>query len=153
MSGITQTLTYSFLFQLTQGMHNFSPTVGNIFKLALFKKTALITGTYDANTTDYSEMVADEVVAAGYTAGGIALTNVATSSDGVALLSFANPTFTAALTSRGGLIYNSNILGPTKPSVAIIDFGADKTSNATLTVQMPALSSTTALIRLQPQAQ
>jgi hypothetical protein len=151
MSGITQTLTYSFLVEMPQALHNFTAGSGNTFKLALFKATASITGTYDANTTNYSQMTADEVVASGYTAGGVTLTSVApVSSSGVALLSFVNPTFTAALTSRGGLIYNSS---SGNRAVAIIDFGADKTSNATFTVQMPAFTSTSALIRLQPQAQ
>jgi hypothetical protein len=151
MSGITQTLTYSFLAEMPQGLHNFTASTGNTFKLALFKATALITGTYSASTTNYSQMTADEVVATGYTAGGVTLTSVTpVSSSGVAILSFANPTFTSALTSRGGLIYNSS---SSNRAVAIIDFGADKTSNATFTVQMPAFTSTSALIRLQPQAQ
>jgi len=150
MSGITQTLTYSFLAEMPQALHNFTVTTGNTFKLALFKATASITGTYGVSTTNYSQMTADEVVASGYTAGGVTLTSVTPiSSSGTAIFNFSNVSISAAFTSRGGLIYNSS---SGNRAVAILDFGADKTSTTTFAITFPAFDSTAAIIRLETQA-
>lgn len=150
MSGITQTLTYSFLAEMPQALHNFTAGTGNTFKLALFKATALIAGTYDANTTNYSQMTADEVVASGYTAGGVVLTSVTpVSSSGVAIFDFADVSISAAFTSRGGLIYNAS---SGNRAVAILDFGMDKTSSTTFAIVFPYFDSTNAIIRLGTQA-
>jgi hypothetical protein len=60
-------------------------------------------------------------------------------------LSFANVTWTSALTARGALIYK---VGGGNPTVCVLDFGADKTSTTTFTVQFPAATDTTAIIRI-----
>jgi len=114
------------------------------FKIALYTGAASI----GPDTTAYT--TSGEVVATGYTAGGEALTisQVPTigNQTGIATvyLSFANVTWTSALTARGALIYDASTLA----SVCVLDFGADKTSTTTFTVQFPAATSTAAIIRM-----
>jgi hypothetical protein len=90
------------------------------------------------------------VVADGYTEGGEALTvtQVPTignqSGNATAYISFASVEWTASLTARGALIYNAT----TNASVCVLDFGADKTSTTTFTVQFPAATNTAAIIRI-----
>jgi hypothetical protein len=133
---LTQTQTTSFKKELYLAVHDFST---DIFKIALYTADA----TLNADTTVYTST--NEVVATGYTAGGIALTGASVdASSGVAYVSFNNAVWTAALTARGALIYN---FSKSNKSVAVLDFGSDKTSGVTFTVQMPANTSTSALIR------
>jgi hypothetical protein len=96
----------------------------------------------NADTMAYS--TANEVTGSGYTAGGIVLTGVTIGSSGyVAYVNFANAVFGASVTARCALIYNSS---KSNKSVAVIDFGSDKTSS-NFTITMPLSSATTALIR------
>jgi hypothetical protein len=99
------------------------------------------------NTTEYTGL--NEVSGAGYTAGGIQLTGVVLGTDtsaGTVYVNFNNALFpNASFTARGALIYN---VTQGNKSVAVLDFGADKTcANQTFTVTMPANTATTALIR------
>lgn len=112
----------------------------NTFYIALYTNAA----TLDASTTEYT--ATGEVVAAGYTAGGSALTVTVTPVVGgnTAYVSFANVSWTAALTARGALIYKPGANG----AVCVLDFGADKTSTTTFTVQFPAATNTSAIIRI-----
>ena len=55
------------------------------------------------------------------------------------------PQGTHNFTARGALIYNTS-LG--NLAVAVLDFGADKTATTSFTVQMPANTATSALIRI-----
>jgi len=133
---IVQTQTTSFKVQLYQAIHDLST---DTIKIALY------TGNADLNeaTTVYSST--NEVSATGYTAGGQVMTGVAISSSGsVAYVNWANVSWTAALTARCALIYNAS---KGNKSVAVLDFGSDKTSTTTFTITMPANTSTTALIR------
>lgn len=133
---IVQTQTTSFKKELYQGIHDLST---DTIKIALY------TGNADLNeaTTVYS--TTNEVVASGYTAGGQIMTGVAISSSGyTAYANWANVVWTAALTARCALIYNAS---KGNKSVAVLDFGSDKTSTTTFTITMPANTSTTALIR------
>jgi len=133
---IAQTLTTSFKAQLYQGVHDLDT---DVIKIALYTAPANL----GADTTIYS--ATDEVVATGYTAGGVILPGITVNTLGtVAYVGFPNATWTAALTARGALIYNSS---KANKSIAVLDFGADKTSTTTFTVTMPANTSTTALIR------
>jgi hypothetical protein len=59
-------------------------------------------------------------------------------------MSFGDVTWTAELTARGALIYDATTLA----SVCVLDFGADKTSATTFTVQFPAATNTSAIIRM-----
>lgn len=100
--------------------------------------------TLNASTTAYTSV--GEVVAAGYTAGGQLLVPTTPGVvDGVAYVSFQNASWTSALTARGALIYTPGDNG----AVCVLDFGADKTSTTTFTVQFPAATSTSAIIRIE----
>jgi len=133
---IVQTQTTSFKTELYQGIHDLST---DTIKIALYTGNANL----NADTTVYS--TTNEVVASGYTAGGNTLTGVAINSSGyTAYVNWANTAWTAAITARCALIYN---VTQGNKSIAVIDFGADKTSTTTFTITMPANTSTTALIR------
>jgi hypothetical protein len=133
---IVQTQTTSFKKELYQAVHNLST---DTLKIALYTGNANL----NEDTTAYS--ATNEVVASGYTAGGNTLTGVTISSaDYTAYVNFANTSWTSALTARCALIYN---VTQGNKSIAVIDFGADKTSTTTFTITMPANTSTTALIR------
>jgi hypothetical protein len=133
---IVQTQTTSFKKELYEAVHNLSTDTLNI---ALYDGNASL----NEDTTAYS--ATNEVVASGYTAGGNTLTGVTiSSSDYTAYVNFANTSWTAAITARCALIYN---VTQGNKSIAVIDFGADKTSTTTFTITMPANTSTTALIR------
>jgi len=134
----------SFKKELLQGTHNFTASSGNTFKLALYTNSASFT----AATTAYTS--SNEVSNSGsYSAGGGALTNVTPTSSGTtALTDFADLEFTSAtITARGALIYNDTASGD--PTVAVLDFGADKTSTTgTFTIQFPTADATNAIIRI-----
>jgi hypothetical protein len=124
---------------LMNGTFNFT---SGTFYIALYTNAA----TLDATTTAYTST--GEVVASGYTAGGLALTIAQTPTVGTgstAYISFNNAVWNSALTARGALIYQS---GGGNPAVCVLDFGADKTSTTTFTVQFPAVSNTSAIIRI-----
>jgi hypothetical protein len=139
---IAQGATNTFKVGLPSGTFNFG---SDTFKIALYTGAASI----GPDTTAYT--TTGEVVASGYTAGGnpLTVTQVPTigNQTGVATvyLSFANVTWTSALTARGALIYK---VGGSNPTVCVLDFGADKTSTTTFTVQFPAATDTAAIIRI-----
>jgi hypothetical protein len=107
-------------------------------KIALYTNSA----TLNADTTAYT--TSGEVVASGYTAGGNTLTPTVSSSGGTSFVTFANTTWTSALTARGALIYKAGANG----AVCVLDFGSDKTSITSFQVQFPPATSTSAIIRL-----
>ena len=135
---ITQTQCTSFKVELLTGTHDFS---SDTFKIALYTSAANL----GADTTAYS--ASNEVSASGYTAGGNILTvsTTPTSSGTTAYISFANTSWSSALTARGALIYNSS---KSNKAVAVLDFGADKTSSGTFTVTFPTADATSAIIRI-----
>lgn len=150
MAGITQAMCTSFKTELLTGTHNFTNTTGNVFKIALFRATASIVGTYGAATTNYSDMTgnSDEASGTGYTAGGNTLTNVTPTSSGTtAFTDFADTTWsTATITASGALIYNSSA---SNKSVCVLSFGGDKTSTAgNFTIVFPTADATNAIIRI-----
>jgi hypothetical protein len=133
---IVQTQTTSFKAELYQGVHDLTTDVIYI---------ALYTASADLNeaTTVYSSD--NEVVASGYAAGGEVLTPVTVNSSGyTAYVGFPNVSWTASLTARCALIYNSS---QGNKAIAVLDFGSDKTSTATFTITMPANTASAALIR------
>jgi hypothetical protein len=109
-------------------------------------KMALYTANADLGAGTLVYTTTDEVVGTGYTAGGNTLTNVTVQQSGTtAFLDFDNVVWNPAnFTARGALIYNTS-LG--NLAVAVLDFGADKTTTTTFTVQTPANTATAALIR------
>jgi hypothetical protein len=134
----------SFKQELLVGTHNFTTSTGDVFKLALYTNTAA----FDASTTAYT--ATNEVGNSGsYAAGGGSLVNVTPTTSGTtALTDFDDLAFTTAtITARGALIYNSSAAGD--PTVAVLDFGSDKTSTSgTFTIQFPAADSSNAIIRI-----
>jgi hypothetical protein len=134
--------TNTFKTGLLDGTFNFT---SGTFKIALYTNAASL----DATTSAYTSV--GEVVAGGYTAGGNVLTvtqvpTVGSSSGTTAYLSFGNAAWTSSLTARGALIYLAN--GTTNPTVCVLDFGNDKTSSSTFTVQFPSATNTSAIIRI-----
>lgn len=145
---IAQTATTSFKVQLYQAVHNFGPTSADTFKIALYTGAASI----DASTTAYT--TSGEVSGTGYTAGGQELTistppTAANNSQGTptAYIGFANVTWpNATFTARGALIYNAS---KSNKSVAVLDFGADKTVNDdTFQIIFPTADANSAIVRI-----
>lgn len=144
---ITTAMCTSFKAELLEAKHDFNSSSGHTFKIALFTSSA----TLGASTTDYS--TSDEVVGAGYTAGGNTLTNVnPTSSGTTAFTDFNDTTWsTATITANGALIYNTTTDGGsgTTNAVAVLAFGGDKTStNGDFTIQFPTADASNAIIRI-----
>jgi hypothetical protein len=139
---ISQSLATSFKQELLQGIHDFTASTGDTFKIALYTSSASL----DATTTAYTS--SNEVVGVGYTAGGNTLTNITPTTSGTtAFTDFADTTWNSAtITARGALIYNSS---ESNKAVAILDFGSDKTStNGDFSVIFPTADATDAIIRL-----
>jgi hypothetical protein len=134
----------SFKQEILQGVHDFTASTGDTFKLALYDNSASFT----AATTAYTS--SNEVSASGsYSAGGGALTNVTPTTSGTtALTDFNDLTFTSAtITARGALIYNDTAAGD--PAVVVLDFGTDKTSTAgDFQVVFPTADASNAIIRI-----
>jgi hypothetical protein len=145
---ITQAMCTSFKVDLLNGIHAFGTTVARAGTTADTMYMALYTSsaTLDATTTAYT--ATNEVSGTGYSAGGQALTTVAPTSSGTtAYLDFNDETWTSAtITARGALIYNST---QSNKSVAVLDFGSDKTSTAgDFTVVFPTADASNAIIRI-----
>jgi hypothetical protein len=156
---IIQVMTSSFKAQALLSVHDFRPSAqsgASIFKIALYTSLASL----DANTTAYT--ATGEVVGTGYTAGGIALTNLGvttsslTTTTGVGWVDFSDPTWAGTtITARGALIYNSTPkaydnagAALTNPSVAVLDFGSDKVAlGGNFTITLPAPVYNTAILQ------
>jgi len=147
---ITQAMATSFKVEILDGIHAFGTTVvrgsttADSFYLALYTSAA----TLDATTTAYTATneVAD---GGGYSAPGQLLTvsTAPTSTSTTAWLDFDNETWTSSsITARGCMIYNYS---QSNKCVAVLDFGADKTStDGDFTVIFPAADSSNAIIRI-----
>ena len=137
-------VTNTFKTGLPSGTFNFNTGTTQVFKIALYTNAA----TLDATTLSYT--TTGEVVASGYTAGGLTLVISQTPTVGAtgttAYWSFNNAVWSTAVTARGALIYLAN--GTTNPAICVLDFGSDKTSTNTFTVQFPAITNTLAIIRI-----
>jgi hypothetical protein len=141
-------------------VHDFRPsaqTGADTFKLALYTSAA----TLDANTTTYSS--SNEATGSNYTAGGLALTNTGVTATninantGTGFCDFSDLTFpNVSVTARGALIYNTTPSANsnanttlTNASVAVLDFGADKTStDGDFTIIFPTNDASNAIIRI-----
>lgn len=133
---IVQTQTTSFKSEVYQAVHNL---LTNTIKIALYTASANL----DEDTTVYSTL--NEVVASGYTAGGAVMTGVTLNSSGYTVyVNWANVSWSTSVTARCALIYNAS---QSNKSIAVLDFGSDKTSTGTFTITMPANTATSALIR------
>ena len=137
---ITQTQCTRFKLNLLKGLEDFSPTSPYVYKLALYTSQA----TLNAATTQYT--TDNEVVGAGYVAGGKVLTpNTVSESGTTAYVSFDNVEWNpASFTAGGGLIYNST----TGAAVAVLSFGSDKVTTTTFPVTFPSATADTAILRI-----
>ena len=132
----------TFKSGLPSGTFSISTASSNLY-ISLYTNGA----TLNAATAGYT--TSSEVVASGYTAGGNALVvtvNPTTGTSDTAFFSFANAAWSSALTARGALIYKND--GATNPAICVLDFGNDKTSTTTFTVQFPTADSTSAIVRI-----
>ena len=143
---ITSAVCTSFKVELLKGVHDFTATTGNTFKIALYTSSA----TLGAGTTAFS--TSNEITnssGSAYTSGGATLTSVTPTSDSTtAVCDFADVSYTnASFTANGALIYNDTATGD--PACAVIAFGGDKTvTSGTFTIQFPTADATNAIIRL-----
>jgi len=152
----TQALTTSFLGEVLTATHNFgaSPiraaSTADTFKAALY----LTSATVNAATTAYSST--NEVTGAGYTAGGVTVTNatapLATNSSATAGVAYWTPSAsitytTVTLTTAFDcvLIYNST---QSNKAVSVHTFGSQTITAGTFTLTMPSNTTSTALLRL-----
>lgn len=152
----TQSMCTSFLSELMTATHNFgtAPTRGSgaadTFKAALY----LATGTRNAATTAYS--VTDEVSGAGYTAGGVVVTNATppanTNTSATAGTGYWTPSASIVYTGvtlttpfDAMLMYNSS---QSDKAVAVFTFGSQTITSGNFTLTMPSNTTSTALLRL-----
>lgn len=146
---ISQGIATSFKVEMLNGLHAFGTSViragtgADTFKIALYTSAANI----GPSTTVYT--TSNEVVGAGYVAGGNTLTiaQVPVASGTTALLDFADSTWAGStITARGAMIYNSTQGNRT---VAVLDFGIDKsTTGGNFTVVFPLADVSNAIIRV-----
>jgi len=141
---ITPGMCTSFKVGLLNGDFDFGTGTTQVFKIALYTAAANLS----VATTTYS--TTNESSGTGYTAGGatLSVSIVPTSSGTTAYLNFSNVTWpVTSITARGALIYLAN--GTTNPSIAVLEFGEDKTTNGgDFVVQFPATDAATAIIRI-----
>jgi len=146
MAITTNAICNSFKEEMLKAEHDFTPSTGDVFKLALYDNTATI----GADTTAYpGDSTGGQVGDTGqYAQGGSALVNALVSVNGTtAFVDFNDLSFTGVtLTARGALIYNTS---NSDTAVAVLDFGGDKTATAgTFTIQFPDANDTQAIIRI-----
>lgn len=143
---LTQGMCSSFKQESWLGIHDLDT---NTLKLALYTASATLspaTTAYTVPTLVGGVNDTGEVIGTGYLTGGVELTNVQVLLSGTtAYVTFDTPTWPiAAFTCRGALIYNSS---QANRAIAVLDFGSDKVANGTFTLQLPAATASSALLR------
>lgn len=147
----SQAMCTSFKVEILNGVHAIGtpPTRGttakDTFKAALYLDSASL----GAGTTSYS--ASGEVSGAGYSAGGIAVSNAtAPTSSGTtaywtpsASLTYTNVTLTTAFDAV--LIYNST---QSNAAVAVYTFGSQTVTSGTFILTMPTNDASTGLLRI-----
>lgn len=135
---IVQGQTTSFKLELYEGIHDL---LTDTIKIALYTANANL----NQSTTVYS--ATNEVSGTGYSGGGKVMTGVTVSSSGTtAYVDFDDVIWDpASFTARCALIYNHS---KSDKSIAVLDFGSDKTTTTKFTITMPTNSATNALIRM-----
>ena len=136
---IAQGQTTIFKKNAYSGLENFAVGTPYVYMMALYTANA------DLNAATLVYTTSNEVVGAGYTAGGNVLIIIPPDTSGTtAYISFDNSTWLASsFVTRGALIYNETTLA----AVAVLDFGSDKIATGTFTVTFPPATATTAVIR------
>ena len=139
---IVQTMCTSFKAEVAQGLHNFTRSTGNVFKLALYVATANL----GADTQTYTAQ--GEASGTNYSAGGLALTNITPLSASLSgYWSFDDLTFSnVTLTCAGALIYNST---NGNRAVCVLNFGSTVTKTGQdLTITFPPMGATDSILRI-----
>jgi hypothetical protein len=146
----TQAICTSFKVELLTGTHALGTSVvragtgADTVKAALF----LTTATVNATTTAYS--TTNEVTGAGYTAGGVTVTNATAPT---------SSSTTAYWTPSASIVYTTVTVGPTdcvllynstqsNKAIAAYTFSSQTLTAGTLTLTMPTNDASNALIRL-----
>lgn len=142
---ITTAMCTSFKEELLGGLHDLDT---DDIKIALIKESP--TGTYDATTTNYSDVTgdSDEASGSGYSAGGQSLGSASiTTSETTAFVDFADEVFEdVTLSADGCIIYNAS---NSNSAIAVIDFGGTVSASAgDLTIEFPAADASNAIIRI-----
>ena len=144
MAITTSAVCNVFKTDVLKGLHNFTNSTGNTFKLSMYTSSATLGKSTTSFTTD--NQVSSP---SGYTSGGKALvSSTPVLSSDTAVCDFADLSFVGVtLTARGALIYNDSATGD--PAVAVLDFGGDKTATSgTFTIQFPTANASDAIIRI-----
>jgi hypothetical protein len=155
---ITTAFCNSAKAEMMQAVHNLS-NGGNTIRAALIRDGH--TGTYGAASTSYTNITSSSDESSvggggtGYTAGGLALSNVTpTLSGSTAVADFADATWTlsgasATLAADGVMLYNDTAAGD--PALSVHAFTGDPSASgdgATFTITWPAADASNAIIRL-----
>jgi len=152
----TQSMCTSFLGEVLTATHNFGTApiraagTADTFKAALY----LASATINAATTAYT--ATGEVSGAGYSAGGVTVTNAtaptSANSSATAGVGYWTPsgsiTYTSVTLTTAFdcvLIYNST---QSNKAVSVHTFGSQTITAGTFTLTMPSNTTSTALLRL-----
>ena len=146
----TQSMCTSFMQELMTATHDFTTGTGDTFKAALY----LASATMNASTTAYTSV--GEVSGAGYSAGGVSVTNgtspLSTNTSATAGTAYWTPSASITYTSvtlttafDAVLIYNSS---KSNKAVSVHTFGSQTITAGTFTLTMPSNTTSTALLRL-----
>ena len=142
---ITTAMCNSFKQELLGGVHNLNT---DTLKVALIKDSPA--GTYDATTTNYSDITGntDEAVGTNYTAGGQNLDSLSiTLSSNTVFVDFADEIFSnLTISADGCIIYNAS---QGNKAIAVFDFGTTVTSTSgDFTLVFPTADASNAVIRI-----
>lgn len=144
---ITTAMCNSFKQELLGGIHDLDT---DTLKLALIKASP--SGTYNASTTNYSDVTgnSDEASGTGYSAGGQTLDGASISLSGsTAIVDFTDEVFSNVTVSTDGCIIYNTSSTPANKAIAVIDFGGTVSATAgDLTIEFPAAGASTAIIRI-----
>jgi hypothetical protein len=137
----------SFKTELLGGLHDLDT---DSLKIALIKSSP--SGTYDKNTTNYTDVTgnSDEASGTNYTAGGQVLDGASPTislSNDTAIVDFNDEVFSnVTISADGCIIYNAD---NSNSAIAVIDFGGTVAATAgDLTIEFPAADDSNAVIRI-----
>jgi hypothetical protein len=144
---ITTAMCNSFKTELLGGLHDLDT---DSLKIALIKSSP--SGTYDKNTTNYTDVTgnSDEASGTNYTAGGQVLDGASPTislSNDTAIVDFNDEVFSnVTISADGCIIYNAD---NSNSAIAVIDFGGTVAATAgDLTIEFPAADDSNAVIRI-----
>jgi len=140
---ITTAMCNSFKTELLGGLHDLA---NDSLKIALIKASP--SGTYDKNTTNYSEVGSDEASGTNYTTGGQVLDGASISlSTDTATVDFTDEVFSNVTVSADGcIIYNT---ANSNSAICVIDFGGTVSATAgDLTIEFPTADASNAIVRI-----